>query len=170
MRPGSPVRSPAEKVKLAHAVWGSGDRLAQAERTASTPAEVWVALATYTKAIQVNNAVATAPISGGPQAIFSRPQATVEQVNTAEVVGVCETAHDAEGAITAHRSTHAQLQAEYSVTKHRVGAPPVDHAVTAPADTYPCIGGCGRTLTGGVSYCDPCRQKQWASSGWRGDD
>lgn len=169
MRPGSPVRSPAEKVRLAHAVWNSGDRLAQAERTASTPAEVWVALATYTKAIQVNTAVATAPISGGPQAIFSRPQATVEQVNTAEVVGVGNTEEDAHKSVALHRSLFAQLQAEYTVTKHLVG-PPQAAPAAAPADTYPCIGGCGRTLTGGVSYCDPCRQKQWASSGWRGDD
>lgn len=170
MRPGSPVRSPAEKVKMAHAVWGSGDRLAQAERkAASTPAEVWVALATYTKAVQVNNAVATAPISGGPQAIFNRPQATVEQVNAAEVVGVGRDRAEAEAAVALHRSLNDQLQAEYSVSQHRVGPPP-EAAPSAPAETYKCIGGCGRTLSGGVSYCEPCRQNQWASSGWRGDD
>lgn len=163
MRPGSPVRSPAKSLSSNR----PATHTAPAPATPA-PAQVWVALATYTKAVQINSSVATQPISGGPQGIFNRPQATVEQVNTAEVVAICYTQADADLAVGLHRATHGQLQADYSVSEHRVAAP--EEPKPATPDTYQCIGGCGRTLTGGVSWCEPCRQKLWASSGWRGDD
>ena len=163
MRPGSPVRSPAQQVKMAHLLWDNGAKLVPAERK-STPAEVWVALATYTKAVAVNNLPATAPISGR-DAIFNRPQASIEQVNTAAVVAVCNTKDEADRAVNLHRSLNAQLQAEYSVTQHRVGAPEEPKATAAP-ETYPCIGGCGTTMSGGISMCQRCREKHWANSGW----
>ena len=165
MRPGSPVRSPA-KSQLNYRN-PSATHTAPAPATPA-PAQVWVALATYTKAVQVNNTVATQPISGGPQGIFNRPQATIEQVNTAEVVAVCYNRAEAEAAVAIHKAAHAQLQAEYQVGEHSVAAP--EQPKPAAPETYQCIGGCGRNLTGGVSYCEPCRQKLWASSGWRGDD
>ncbi len=169
MRPGSPVRSPAQQVKMAQYLWDSSSKLASAEltvpRSASTPAKVWVALATYTKAIQVNNLPATAPISGR-DAIFARPQTTVEQVNTAEVVGVCATQAEAEAAVNLHRSQHGQLQAEYTVTEHQVGAPEEPQAAPAPTASL-CVGGCGTALSDGTSFCQRCREKQWANSGWR---
>lgn len=161
MRPGSPVRNPATPPRNS-----SATHTAPAPATPA-PAQVWVASVSYTKAVQINSAVAAQPIAGGRQGIFNR-QATVEQVNTSEVLAVCHTRDEAELAVSIHKATHGQLQADYRVEQHQVAAPAEPAPTTV--DTCQCIGGCGRNVTGGVSYCDPCRQKLWASSGWKGDD
>lgn len=165
MRPGSPVKSLARP---------QGDRSAPMPNgtggggRGSVPSTVWVALAIYTKAVQVNNSISTAPISGGPQAIFNRSQ-TVEQVNTAEVVAVCVHRSEAELMVEVHKQHNGQLQAEYTITEMKVGLGEREAPQEAPA-TYQCIGGCGKTLTGGVSYCGPCQRKLWESSGWKGEE
>lgn len=161
MRPGSPVKPVNNWTRPPMS-------LPQNPPVAAVPATVWVALATFTKAVQINNTINADPLSGGPQAIFNRPKAEVVEVNAAEVVAVCATKTQADQAVADHKARHDKLQAEYVVTEHRIGVP--EAPVSKPADTYDCIGGCGRTLSGGVSYCEPCRQKLWASSGWRGED
>jgi phage-related baseplate assembly protein len=125
--------------------------------------EVWVAVAVYTKAVQVSTRPATEPI-GGRQAIFSRPQTQLTQVNAAEIIAVRATHQEASDAVAKHRAVNPDLGAEYKIEQHPVGEP-ADEPAQQPAPNL-CIGGCGRTAPNSQSYCQPCRETLWKQSGW----
>lgn len=130
-------------------------------------ASVWVALAVYTKAVQVSSVVAATPMTGGRQGIFNRPKTTVteEQLNC-EILGVAASEEIAGMFVESHRFDHPQLGAEYRVEEHPVGRPE-KRADPAPVDSK-CVG-CGTRLAGPVVWCEPCRQNLWASRGWTPD-
>lgn len=123
--------------------------------------EVWVALATFTREVRVKYGASTEPLKGGPMAIFSRPVAEFEEVNTAEVLGVFFSEADAEGAVESHRSANEALHAEYSVKLFPLSRRPVRAEEPAVPVVSPCIM-CGVALNDGTSYCQPCRAKRFA--------
>lgn len=127
---------------------------------------VFVALATFTKTVVVRDTAVSEPLSGGRMGIFNRQTVQEAQLG-AEVVGVYGTEAEAQRAVEAHRAAYPGLNAEYTVSSHTVGAKVADKPAAAVTESR-CIGeGCGQRTPNGQSFCQRCREKQWANSGWR---
>ena len=152
MRPGSPVKP------LRPAVNGTVN-IADAPqvKVLPVPGSVWVALAVFTKAVAVNTRIADQPMTGGRDAIFSRPAAQMEERLNCQILAV-GTQADADQAVAAHRAANPGLNADYTVTEHTVGftpepAPPV-------AAQHTCID-CPSLIPPQLTRCQPCQARYW---------
>lgn len=141
------------------------------ETMTTAQGSVWVAVCCQTRAVAVtlNNTAAVAPVAGR-NAIFDRPQPSVEETFAAQVLCVSADRADCDQAIAAHKTGVSVAGAEYTVTEHVLGLAAAPSAPVAGPQLHPCIDCGGHQLPADISRCPTCQKAYWQSCGWNGEE